>query len=67
MLQHKLDLVDLKRNAKNEPIAIDTIKIYNLRNMRGGVANGLNSLIYENNQVDCLVQLFGKITMPHIN
>lgn len=58
-LMHKSDTdsIKLKETLEAKTTEIDTIKIHKLRKMRGGVANGLNELIYENGQA----RLFGAI------
>ena len=62
----KNDSLKLTHNIDKKPTEVDTMKIYKLRQMRSGVANGLNTLIYKNNQV----RLFGAIVwegyyVPH--
>jgi hypothetical protein len=66
LTKNEIDSLKTKSNIDKKSTVIDTIKIYHLRKMRGGVANGLNSMIYENKKV----RLFGAIVwenyyVPH--
>lgn len=46
-----IDSFQSKTKANIKAEKIDTLRVYYLKNMRGGVANGLNSLIYQNKEV----------------
>lgn len=68
LLLTKTEKDSLKKKDKlpKENFKIDTVKIYQLRQMRAGVANGLNTFIYKNDKV----RLFGPIVwenyyVPH--